>query len=288
MGNSGKENSAKMKKHLSTILLFLILLAGLSLLIYPTFSNWWNQSRATSVIANYNAVITEADSSYLDAIWEAADAYNQAVAANNRFSIPEELREQYLSTMDASGIGIIGYVEIPMQNISLPIYHGTEETVLQIGIGHLEWSSLPTGKPGTHVVISGHRGLPSARLFTDIDQMTVGDLFRLEILDQEFTYEVDKISIVLPQEMDDLRIVPGEEYCTLVTCTPYGVNTHRLLVRGHRVEVENKTVLRVPADAVQIRPIAVAPFVAAPILLILLMLLLFAPGKGSAAKNDDE
>lgn len=261
-----------MKKHLSTILLFLVFFAGLSLLIYPSFSDWWNRNKATNVIANYDAVISKTDDSAINHMWAEADAYNRDVANNFTFLPEGEILERYYATMDASGTGIIGYVEIPLQKISLPIYHGTDNTILQVAIGHLEWSSLPTGQPGTHVVISGHRGLPSARLFTDIDQMVEGDLFRLEVLNKEFTYQVDNISIVLPEEMEFLKIEPEQSYCTLVTCTPYGVNSHRLLIRGHLIDNLPGTI-RVTADAIQIRPVQVAPFIAAPMLLVLLILL---------------
>ena len=187
----------------------------------------------------------------------------------------DEERAEYESLLNVSGSGIIGYIEIPLIGCSLPIYHGTDEAVLQIAVGHIEGTSLPTGGPGTHSVLSGHRGLPSAKLFTDLDKLTVGDNFILRILDETLTYEVDQILIVLPYEMDALEIDPEMDYCTLVTCTPYGINSHRLLVRGHRVEnqEEAKTV-RVTADAMQIEPVIVAPLVAAPMLLILLIILL--------------
>lgn len=260
-----------MKKHLSTVFLFLIFIVGAAIMIYPSFSNWWNSNKASHVIADYNAVIIKTDTSRLDALWAEAEAYNNTLTGMP--GPPEEMEELYNNALNATGTGIIGYVEIPTLRVSLPIYHGTSEPVLQVGIGHIDWSSLPTGQPGTHVVISGHRGLPSARLFTDIDQLVPGDIFTLEVLNKEFTYEVDEILIVLPQELDSLKTVPGEEYCTLVTCTPYGVNSHRLLVRGHRIDVGNSSNIRVTADALQIRPVMVAPFVAAPILLILLILL---------------
>lgn len=257
----------------------LILLAGLSLLLYPTFSNWWNNNMATHVIADYNQVITHADTSVINSMWEQARAFNAALSGDPRLT--DEEMERYNACLNATGTGIIGYVEIPSIRVSLPIYHGTSDTVLQVGIGHVEWSSLPTGDPGSHVVISGHRGLPSARLFTDIDQLAVGDVFSLEVLNREFTYEVDDILIVLPYELSSLQIDPDGDYCTLVTCTPYGVNSHRLLVRGHRIDTAN---VRVTADALQIRPVVVAPFVATPILLVLLILLFVDTGR----KQDEE
>ena len=169
----------------------------------------------------------------------------------------------------------MGYIEIPSIDVHLPIYHGTDDAVLQIAVGHLEWTSLPVGGESTHCVLSGHRGLPSARLFTDLDQLKEGDYFMLNILDETLTYEVDQIRIVEPQETDDLLIVEGEDLVTLVTCTPYGINTHRMLVRGRRIATEEvRAVRRVTADAIQIEPIIVAPFVALPILLVLLIVLL--------------
>ena len=174
----------------------------------------------------------------------------------------------------------MGYIEIPSIKCSLPIYHGVDEAILQIAVGHIEWTSLPVGGGSTHSVLSGHRGLPSAKLFTDLDQMTVGDIFMMRILDETLTYQVDQILIVEPWNVDALHIVPGEDLCTLVTCTPYGINSHRLLVRGHRVEnLEEASAIYVTADALQIEPVLVAPLVAAPMLLILMLYILLRPGK---------
>lgn len=254
-------------------------------MIYPSFSNWWNSNMATNVIADYNRVVVQADNTVIDDMWQAARAFN---AARGSYNLTEEELETYHSCLNATGTGIIGYVEIPKIRVSLPIYHGTEDTVLQVGIGHLEWSSLPTGDIGSHVVISGHRGLPSARLFTDIDQLVVGDEFSLEVLNNEFTYEVDQIQIVQPYELSGLEIDPAMEYCTLVTCTPYGVNSHRLLVRGHRVAGALYKDLRVTADALQIRPAVVAPFVAAPMLLVLFVMLMADTGSKERFNDPEE
>lgn len=263
----------EMKKHLSTIILILILLAGLSLLLYPTVSNWWNLNHTTRAISSYNAVIEEADTSTIDTMWDEAVEYNRLLAGGKIDPLYDEaVRARYKELLDASGLGIMGYIEIPSVNITLPIYHGTDESVLMVGIGHIDWSSLPTGGTSTHCVISGHRGLTSAKLFTDIDRLVEGDIFLLNVLNKEMTYEVDQILIVLPEELEATRIEPGQDLVTLVTCTPYGVNSHRLLVRGHRIENRLRDI-RVTADAVQIRPVVVAPFVAAPILLVLLVLL---------------
>ena len=182
----------------------------------------------------------------------------------------------------------MGYIEIPEISVSLPIYHGTSDSILQVAVGHLEWSSLPVGGEGSHCVLSGHRGLPSAKLFTDLDKIREGDIFLLRVLDEVLTYEVDKITIVEPSQVSDLQIVEGEDLCTLVTCTPYGVNTHRLLVRGHRIEnIEEARTIRVTADALQIEPLLVAPFAALPLLLVLLIILLL-PKRNRPSHGGDE
>ena len=190
--------------------------------------------------------------------------------------------------LDVSGVGAMGYIEIPSIKCSVPIYHGTSDAVLQIAIGHLEWTSLPVGGESTHCVLSGHRGLPSAKLFTDLDKVMVGDVFVLRILDEILTYEVDQILIVNPDETQSLLIEDGKNLCTLVTCTPYGINTHRLLVRGHRIEnIESAKTIRITADASQIEPMLIAPIVAAPILLVLLIVLLI-PKKNKRRNEDRE
>ena len=269
-----------MKKHASTIFLILILLIGVSLLLYPTFADWWNSFHQTRAIASYSEEVANIDDDRYAELWTAAREYNLALLdRENGFWLSEERKEEYQSLLNIGGNGIMGYIEIPELKITLPIYHGTDEAVLQIAVGHLDWSSLPVGGSSTHCVLSGHRGLPSARLFTDLDKMVEGDLFLLRILDEVLTYEVDQIRIVLPHEVDDLVIEENKDLCTLVTCTPYGVNSHRLLIRGHRVETQETGVVRVTADAIQIEPAIVAPFLAAPVLLFLLLLLLLPKRK---------
>ena len=265
-----------MRKHLSTILLVFILLIGLSLLLYPSVSDYWNSFHQTRAIATYAENVAKLDNNQYDQLWEEARAYNEALPfRSNPYYLSEEQKAQYESLLDVSGLGVMGYIEIPEIDVGLPIYHGTEESVLQIAVGHLEWSSLPVGGMSTHCVFSGHRGLPSAKLFTNLDKLREGDTFLLRVLDEVLTYEVDQILIVEPQEIDALKIVEGKDYCTLVTCTPYGINTHRLLVRGHRIDnIEQAKTIRVTADAIQIEPMLVAPIVAIPMLLILLILLL--------------
>ena len=262
-----------MKKHLSTLLLFLVFFIGLSLLLYPTFADWWNSFHQSRAVASYVEQVANMDDDRYQEIWNAAWDYNSSLIDRpNEYLLSEDQKTHYNTLLNVGNNGIMGYIEIPHIDIVYPIYHGTDEAVLQVAIGHLEWTSLPVGGEGSHCVISGHRGLPSAQLFTDLDQMEVGDTFLLRVLDEVLTYEVDQIKIVEPQVTEDLLIEEGKDLCTLVTCTPYGINSHRMLVRGHRIETEEvKAVRRVTADAVQIEPIIVAPFVAAPMLLVLLI-----------------
>lgn len=271
----------------SNILLILIMVLGLSLLLYPSFSNYWNDLHQTKAIANYASFIAELKEEDFSHLWESAASYNASLnLRSNSYILTEEQQERYENELNVAGNGVMGYMEIPDIDVFLPIYHGTSDAVLQVAVGHVEWSSLPTGGESTHCVVSGHRGLPSARLFTDLDKMEVGDVFMLNILNEVLTYQVDQIKIVLPHETEELRIVEGEDYCTLVTCTPYGVNSHRMLVRGTRIEnLEEAKVIRVTADAVRIEPILVAPAVAAPVLLSLLIVLLL-PKPKNKRRND--
>lgn len=270
-----------MKKHASTILLILILLIGLSLLLYPTFSDWWNSFHASRAIATYTEQVANMDDDKYEELWEAAWAYNRSLQdRDNMYLQTEEQTEIYPDILNIGGNGIMGYIEIPELKQTLPIYHGTDEGVLQIAVGHLEWTSLPVGGSSSHCVVSGHRGLPSARLFSDLDKVAEGDIFLLRVLDEVLTYEVDQIRIVEPHELEDLLIQEMKDLVTLVTCTPYGINSHRLLVRGHRIEnLEAERTVRVTADAVQIQPALVAPFLAAPVLLVLLVMLMLPKRK---------
>lgn len=265
------------KKHsFTTIILVLVLLIGLSLLLYPSFSNWWNSFHQSHAIAAYQEQIASMDEDQYQEIWEAASAYNQSLLKNpNSFVLTEEQQERYEKLLNVGDNGIMGYIEIPSIDVTLPIYHGTAESVLQMAVGHLEWTSLPVGGESSHCVLSGHRGLPSAKLFTDLDQLEKGDIFILRVLDEELTYEVDQIRIVLPKEVEELMIQEGEDLCTLVTCTPYGINSHRILVRGHRIDnLEEEQKVRVTAEATQISPKIVAPFLAVPILFVLVLMVL--------------
>ena len=270
-----------MRKHLSTIILVTILILGVMILLYPTVSDYWNSFHQSRAIASYLEEIENIDPVDYEREWARAEQYNRELRGKpNRFSLREEEYAEYDTLLNLTGSGIMGYIEIPKINCSLPIYHGTDEAVLQNAVGHIEGSSLPTGGEGTHTVLSGHRGLPSARLFTDLDQIEPDDLFVIRVLDRVMTYIVDQVLIVLPEEMDALSIDPDQDYCTLVTCTPYGINSHRLLVRGRRTEnVEMEQIIKVVSDATQIKPILVAPVLAAPMLLILLVWMLISTGR---------
>ncbi len=231
------------RKHISTIFIILIFLVGLGFISYPTVSNLWNQAHQSKAIATYSKQVEKLDDSENKKMLKAARKYNKSLLKkSDHWKLSKKDKKKYESLLDVSGTGIMGYIEVPKIDCSLPIYHGTDEGALQIAIGHLEGSSLPVGGKSTHCVLSGHRGLPSARLFTDLDQMEEGDIFILNILGRKLAYEVDQIKVVLPEEMSDLEIEEGKDLCTLVTCTPYGINTHRLLVRGHRTEYVEKKV----------------------------------------------
>ena len=278
-----------MRKHLSTIVLVFLLLIGLSLLLYPTVSDYWNSFHQTKAITTYAENVAALDNASYDAIWDAARQYNRNLCSrSNSFLLSEEQKAEYESLLDISGLGVMGYIEIPEIDVSLPIYHGTEDPVLQVAIGHLEWSSLPVGGESTHCVLSGHRGLPSAKLFTNLDQLEVGDTFTITVLDRVLTYEVDQISIVLPTETDNLKVTEGRDYVTLMTCTPYGINSHRLLVRGRRIETPDKLKhIRVTSEATKIEPIITAPIIALPLLLALLIWLLFSTRKRKSSRGEN-
>lgn len=272
----------KKKSRWGTVVLVLILLVGLSLLLYPTFSDYWNSFHQTQAIASYSKEVSQLDDETFEELKEEAIAYNNSlIGKSNRLNLSKAEEKEYESLLDVTGTGIMGYIEISKIRCSLPIYHGTDDAVLQIAIGHIPGSSLPVGGESTHCVLSGHRGLPSAKLFSKLDQLEVGDTFVLRVLDDVLTYEVDQILIVEPQEINSLQIEEGKDLCTLVTCTPYGVNTHRLLVRGHRIEnLEDSMYARITADATQIDSMIVAPVLFIPLLLILIIVLLIPRKKG--------
>ena len=275
-----------MKKNKRTIILILVFFVGLSVMLYPTISDYVNQLHQTRAVANYAADVDKLSDADYTAYFEAADAFNAQIAADpDALYFPDRF-PSYESTLDVTGTGIMGYITIEKIGVELPIYHGTSDAVLQVAAGHLEGTSLPVGGASTHAVISAHRGLPSAKLFTNLDQLEVGDTFTITVLDRTLTYEVDNISIILPTETDSLKVSEGKDYVTLMTCTPYGINTHRLLVRGRRITTPDKLKhIRVTSDAIKIEPILTAPIMALPLLLVLLFWLLFAPRKRSSAKG---
>ncbi|MBQ9250336.1 MAG: class C sortase [Oscillospiraceae bacterium] len=284
-----QKNPKKKNSNLSTALLVLVLILGLGIMAYPTVSDWWNSFHATRAIASYSAVVENTDSEEIQAMLAAARAYNEKLPyKENPFFMSDDDLAEYNSLLNVSGTGIIGYIEIKSINVYIPIYHSTEESVLQIAVGHIDWTSLPIGGEGTHAVLSGHRGLPSARLFTDLDQMKEGDRFTITVLKQQISYEVDQIRIVEPGDVSELAIVPGEDYCTLVTCTPYGINTHRLLVRGHRVANEGGQLVVTP-EAFRIPNYLTIPAVAIPLLFLFLvgMLIYYRRRRPRIADSDD-
>ena len=262
------------RKHISTIFIILIFLVGLGFISYPTVSNLWNQAHQSRAIATYSKQVEKLDDSSNKEMLKAARKYNKELLKKaDHWKLSKKDKKKYESLLDVSGTGIMGYIEIPKIDCSLPVYHGTDEGALQIAIGHLEGSSLPVGGKSSHCVLSGHRGLPSARLFTDLDQMEEGDTFILNILGHKLAYEVDQIKVVLPEEMSDLEIQEGKDLCTLVTCTPYGINTHRLLVRGHRVKyVETKVQEQreVSKPKTDTRPVIAGAAVGAVVLFIII------------------
>ena len=264
-----------MKKYLFYIFVILLFLAGIGLLLYPTISDYVNSVHQARKISNYTESVTQLEQDIYAQLWKDAMEYNRSLpTGSDQPILSGSHRESYPSLLDVNGSGILGYIEIPSIQCSLPICHGVDPDVLKTAVGHMEGTSLPTGGETTHCVLSAHRGLPSAKLFTDLDQVEKGDLFMLQVLDKTLTYEVDQILIVEPHELDALAIIEGEDLCTLVTCTPYGVNSHRLLVRGHRIEFpETAPAVHITTDAMQIHPALVISAAAFPMLLIFLVVL---------------
>lgn len=268
-----------LKEHRVSLIFTGVLLIGIGLLLYPSFSDYWNSFHQTRAIMSYAEEVADMNAADYAALMERARQYNERISRDGiHWNMTEEERADYTSQLSIDGSGNMGYIDIPKINVKLPLFHGTGEDILQTSIGHLEQTSLPVGGGSSHCVLSGHRGLSSARLFSDLDKIVEGDIFTLSVLNETFTYQVDRIRVVEPTDLSELQLYPGEDYCTLVTCTPYGINTHRLLVRGFRVENPDGEAQLV-ADALQIKPIFVAPFVAVPFLLLLLLLLFAEPKK---------
>lgn len=276
----------KGKLKTATKILIVICIIGLSLLLYPTVSNYWNSKHATKAINTFIDQMEDIDEERYKEIWAEAVQYNKdLLERENAYTLTDELKERYLKNLDVMGTGVMGYVEIPKIDVSLPVYHGTSEGVLQHAVGHIEWSSLPVGGESSHCVLSGHRGLPSAKLFTELDKLREGDTFTLYILNEVLTYEVDQIRTVEPNDVETLLIEEGKDYCTLVTCTPYGINTHRMLVRGHRIETEQVNNAHVISEAVLIDPLIVAPIVAFPFLFLLFMMVMIKKPEKKGKQN---
>ena len=271
---------------LINIVLIVILVAGLSLMLYPSFSNWWNSRIQARAIATYSENVSSMTKETYQKIWNDALFYNRSLLSRlNGYYLTEEQKLSYEEQLNVGDDGIMGYIEIPSIKVHLAVYHGTSDAVLQVAVGHLDWTSLPVGGESSHCVLSAHRGLPSARLFTDLDQLREGDTFLLHILNETLTYEVDQILIVLPEETENLLIEEGKDLVTMVTCTPYGVNSHRLLVRGHRIEnAAQAATVRVTADALRLTPIAVAAVLFFPFLLVILLITSVLE-RGSKKKN---
>ena len=293
-GKAPQGGTGKKKSHrVSNTILVLILLAGIAIAAYPAFSDYWNSMHQTRAIQHYAERVAELDNEEYIAVWEEALDYNSRLAENPYpWAMEEEDFEDYERQLNVDGTGNMGFISIPKIDVNLPLYHGTSDAVLQTSIGHIDGTSLPAGSVhpdpddfskveyASHSVLSGHRGLPSAKLFSDLDAMEVGDVFYLTVLDQTLTYQVDKISVILPEDSSELSLFPGKDYCTLMTCTPYGINTHRLLVRGVRVENDKELLdVRVTADALKVEPLYVVPFIAAPVLLLLILWVVLFPGK---------
>ena len=258
-----------MKKRLTTILAVLVFITGLSLLLYPTVSNYFNSLHQSKVVSHYSDALEKMDEAQKQAAIDAAVQYNALLVSNDaRFTPSEEETRLYNSLLNPDGTGMMGYITIPEIRCKLAIYHSVDDSVLQVGVGHLEGSSLPVGGSSTHCVISGHRGLPSARLFTDIDRLEKGDLFYLHVYGKVLAYEVDKISVVEPEDYGPLEIEEGKDLCTLLTCTPYGINTQRLMVRGHRVVDSLYDESNITSDAARVDTLVVASCVGVVFLLV--------------------
>ena len=283
----------KKKSRGTTILLLLILLVGIAIAGYPAFSEYWNSMHQSRAIMGYAERVAELSNEEYKGIWDESLEYNRRLAADpNPWDMTDEEMDEYEKQLNVDGTGNMGFISIPKINVDLPIYHGTSDSVLQTSIGHIDGTSLPSGSVhsnpddygkvefASHSVLSGHRGLPSAKLFSDLDVMEEGDVFYLTILDQTLTYQVDKITVILPEDATELALFPGKDYCTLMTCTPYGINTHRLLVRGVRVENDKELVdVRVTADALKIDPLYVVPFIAGPVLLLMILWVVLFAGR---------
>ena len=275
-----------MQSKKSTIILLLSFFIGLSVLLYPSVSSYWNSKTQSEAIVDYEAMLASYKPEDYTAIFDAAHAYNKEIAKLEYPFMHHAQVEGYWDTLNISGTGMMGYLTVPKINQELPVYHGTNDAVLAIAAGHYQGSSLPVGGESTHSVVSAHRGLPTAVLFTHLDRMEIGDIFYFTILDRTVTYEVDQIRIVEPADTSLVEIVDGKDYCTLLTCTPYGINSHRLLVRGHQIDATQKRNIYIANEAYRIDTLIVMPIVALPIITVLMIYVMFAPVKKETLGED--
>ncbi|MBQ6895627.1 MAG: class C sortase [Oscillospiraceae bacterium] len=276
-----------MQSKKSTIILLVCFFIGLSVLLYPSISSYWNSKTQSEAIVDYEAMLARVKAEDFTAYFEAADEYNAQLAALEKPFIDYRKLEGYHDILNVSGTGMMGYVSVPKINQELPLYHGTSDSVLAFAAGHMEGTSFPVGGANTHSVVSAHRGLPTAVLFTYLDRMEIGDTFTFKILDREITYEVDQIRIVKPDDLSLIGIEQGGDYCTLLTCTPYGINTERLLVRGKRVDSTVKRNIYIANEAYRIDTLVVMPIVALPIIVVLMIYVMFAPVKKETLGEED-
>lgn len=266
----GKKNSNS-----STLILVILLAVGLSIMFYPIVSDWWNSKVQSKAVASYNDTVKEMDENEAEAFIKEAQEYNKHLLELSSPFSQYDMIEGYNDILNISGTGIMGYINIPVIQSELLIYHGTSPEILNVAAGHLQGTSLPVGGANTHAVISAHRGLPSAKLFSDLNKLVEGDTFTITILDEVLTYEVEKIFIVNPNEMEKLEVIKGGDYVTLMTCTPYGINSHRLLIRAHRIETAYRSNAKVTSDAMQVDPLLAVPVISSPFVLILLIVWIF-------------
>ena len=278
----------KKKKNNSTLVFLCLIFIGLSIMLYPSVSDFWNSRTQSEAIVNYEEMLKNTPKKDYSSLFDAADEYNKQLAAlpaplENRDGLPD-----YNSILDPSGTGMMGYITIEKLSIELPLYHGTDAKVLNNSVGHLEGTSLPAGGEGTHAVISAHRGLPTSTLFTNLDHLEIGDTFQISVLDRTLTYQVDQIKTVIPSDTQHLSITEGKDYCTLLTCTPYGINSHRLLVRGVRIETVEEKKIHIVSDGYFIDTLIVTPALALPMLLVLILYIMFKPVKKSNKRIIEE
>lgn len=275
----------KKKKYFSTIILIIVFLVGLSLMLYPTISDYLNTREQSRAILHYDSVLNQMDNSEQLKMKKAADEYNQKLS--NIYAPLENYNSVYgyERILDVTGTGIMAYITIPKIDVQLPIYHGTSSEVLNVAVGHLQGSSLPVGGVNTHAVISAHRGLPSAKLFSDLDRLDIGDTFEITVLNEVLRYSIDEINVVTPDDLSKIQIAEGRDMVTLITCTPYGINTHRLLVRGTRIQSSEVHSIRIGAEAVQVEPTIVAFVISVPFLIIIIALIVISIFRKKRAKR---